>query len=263
MNGEPPVVRLTGIETRFGRTVIHSGLGMEVAAGEMVSLVGGSGSGKTTLLRHIMGLTRPQKGSVDLFGEPLFAGSNLMQRARRRRFGVLFQQGALFSALNVAENIAFPLREIGVATAREIDILVAQKMAMVELEPHQAFLMPAELSGGMIKRVALARALVLEPELLMLDEPTAGLDPERSTGFVKLIRELHRRLSLTVILVTHDIDTLAALSTKIAVLAEKRIVSYGTLEKTVAFAHPFIERFFGGEQGKRALVQHQGKGADG
>jgi phospholipid/cholesterol/gamma-HCH transport system ATP-binding protein len=255
---DAPVIRLAGIGTRFGTTVIHEDLELEIARGEMVSLVGGSGSGKTTLLRHIIGLTRPYAGQVELFGEPLFSGSGTVQRNRRRRFGVLFQQGALFSALNVAENIAFPLRELRIASPAEIDTLVAQKMAMVELEAHHAVLMPAELSGGMVKRVALARALVLEPELLLLDEPTAGLDPERSALFVALIRELHKRLSLTVVLVTHDIDTLAALSTKIAVLAERRIVSYGSLEETVAFDHPFVERFFGGEQGRRALSRHHG-----
>ena len=255
----PPVVRLVNITTRFGSTVIHQGLALDIARGEMVSLVGGSGSGKTTLLRHIIGLTRPQAGHVELFGEPLLAGSALAQRARRRRFGVLFQQGALFSALNVAENIAFPLRELKIATPGEIDTLVAQKMAMVELEAHHAVLMPAELSGGMVKRVALARALILEPELLLLDEPTAGLDPDRSASFVALIRELHRRLGLTVVLVTHDIDTLAALSTKIAVLAERRIVSFGTLAQTIEFDHPFTQRFFGGEQGRRALARYAGE----
>ena len=254
------MIALSGIVTRFGRTVVHDGVDLEVAPGEMVSLVGGSGSGKTTLLRHIIGLTRPVAGSVRLFGEPLFSGSARVQRARRRRFGVLFQQGALFSALTVAENIGFPLRELGLVRSDEVDDLVAQKMAMVELEPAHATLMPAELSGGMVKRVALARALALEPELLLLDEPTAGLDPDRSASFVELIRSLQRRLSLTVVLVTHDIDTLVALSTKIAVLAERRIVSYAGLEETMAVKHPFIERFFGGEHGRRAL-ERAGRGA--
>lgn len=254
----PAVVDLNGVVTRFGATVVHEDLDLRVERGEMVSLVGGSGSGKTTLLRHLIGLTRPQAGSVVVFGEPLMAGSIRMQRARRRRFGVLFQQGALFSALNVADNIGFPLRELGIVRNAEINDLVAQKMAMVELEPQHAVLMPAELSGGMIKRVALARALALEPELLLLDEPTAGLDPDRSASFVALIRALHRRLALTVVLVTHDIDTLAALSTKVAVLADRRIVSYASLDDTISVSHPFIERFFGGEQGRRALSRHTG-----
>lgn len=251
------VVELNGVVTRFGQNVVHDGLNLRVESGEMVSLVGGSGSGKTTLLRHIIGLTRPAAGTVRLFGEPLFEGNLETQRARRRRFGVLFQQGALFSALTVGENIAFPLQELGVATPGEVQALVAQKMRMVELEPAHAQLMPSELSGGMIKRVALARALVLEPELLLLDEPTAGLDPHRSAQFVELIRSLQHLLGLTVILVTHDIDTLAALSTKIAVLAEKRILSYAPLAETMALDHPFIHSFFAGEQGRRALARQQ------
>lgn len=217
---------------------------MRVERGEIVSLIGGSGSGKTTLLRHLIGLTKPYCGSVKLFGEPLLSGDMAAQRMRRRRFGVLFQQGALFSALNVAENIGFPLRELRVANNEEISDLVARKLAMVEMGPEHALLMPAELSGGMVKRVALARALALEPELLLLDEPTAGLDPDLSASFVELIRGLQRRLNLTIVLITHDIDTLMALSTKVAVLAERHIVSYASVKDTVTGAHPFVQRFF-------------------
>ena len=254
MNAQP-VIELRDIVTRFGSNVVHDGIDMSVARGEVVALVGGSGSGKTTLLRHVIGLTRPARGEVTLFGEPLFSGSVREQRMRRQRFGVLFQQGALFSALNVAENIGFPLRELHVATDREIRDLVALKLAMVELEPSTALLMPAELSGGMVKRVALARALALEPELLLLDEPTAGLDPDRSTAFVELVRSLREQLGLTVVLVTHDLDTLSALSSKVAVLAERRILSYAPLEDTMELEHPFIERFFRGERGRRAMAR--------
>lgn len=239
-----PVVELQGISTRFGSKLVHDGLDLSIESGEMVALVGGSGSGKTTLLRHIIGLTRPASGSVKLFGEDLFSGGIANQRQRRRRFGVLFQQGALFSALTVAENIALPLRELKLATDAELDDLVALKLEMVGLRPEDALLMPAELSGGMIKRVALARALALEPELLLLDEPTAGLDPERSASFVALIRTLHKALELTVVLVTHDVDTLKALATQVAVLADGRIVSLASVEATQASDHPFIKRFF-------------------
>lgn len=252
---DQPVIELRDIVTRFGNNLVHDGIDMSVARGEVVALVGGSGSGKTTLLRHVIGLTRPARGEVTLFGEPLFSGSVREQRMRRRRFGVLFQQGALFSALNVAENIGFPLRELHVATDREIRDLVALKLAMVELEPSTALLMPAELSGGMVKRVALARALALEPELLLLDEPTAGLDPDRSTAFVELVRSLREQLGLTVVLVTHDLDTLSALSSKVAVLAERRILSYAPLEDTMELEHPFVERFFRGERGRRAMAR--------
>lgn len=250
-----PVIALSGIVTRFGRNLVHDGIDLDIARGEIVALVGGSGSGKTSLLRHIIGLTRPAAGAVQLFGEPLHDGSVHEQVARRRRCGVLFQQGALFSAFSVGENIAFPVREERVATDEEVRQLVALKLAMVEMEPQHALLMPAELSGGMVKRVALARALALEPELLLLDEPTAGLDPDRSSSFVQLILALRRELGLTVVLVTHDLDTLAAMSSKVAVLADRKIVSYASLDETLKVEHPFIERFFRGEQGRRALTR--------
>lgn len=249
-----PVIELRGIVTRFGDNLVHDGIDLSIGRGEIVALVGGSGSGKTTLLRHLIGLTRPAAGELRLFGAPLFSGDAVAQRERRRRFGVLFQQGALFSAMTVAENIAFPLRELRVASGAEIDALVALKLAMVELAPEVALLMPAELSGGMIKRVALARALALEPELLLLDEPTAGLDPDRSAAFVALIRSLQKQLGLTVVLVTHDVDTLAALVSKVAVLAERRIISCASLEDTMRVEHPFIDRFFRGPVGRRALA---------
>ncbi len=249
MGNTTPIIELDSIVTRFGDNVVHDNLNLHVEQGEVVGLIGGSGSGKTTLLRHIIGLTRPASGTVSLFGEPLFSGDIQTQRERRRRFGVLFQQGALFSALNVGENIGFPLRELRVTTESEIRDLVALKLMMVELDQSQALLMPAELSGGMVKRVALARALATEPELLLLDEPTAGLDPDRSVAFVRLIRALHRQLGLTVVLVTHDVESLKALATKVAVLAQRRIISYASLEETMKIDDPFIQRFFfAGEQ---------------
>lgn len=253
-----PVVRLEGICTRFGRNVVHEGLDLSIGRGEIVALVGGSGSGKTALLRHVIGLTRPASGRVEVFGETLDAGSAAERLARQRRMGVLFQHGALFSAFTVARNIAFPLRELGVVEEAEIDALVALKLAMVEMEPAHALLMPAELSGGMVKRAALARALALEPELLLLDEPTAGLDPDRSASFVRLILALHRELGLTVVLVTHDLDTLAAMATSVAVLAERRIVSHASLDETLALDHPFVARFFRGLRARRTVEARPG-----
>ena len=252
-----PVIRIQDLATRFGDVWVHNGLNLEGARGELVSLVGGSGSGKTTLLRQIIGLLLPNRGSIELFGEPLFGGGVARERALRQRFGVLFQHGALFSAFNVFDNIAFPLRELKRYDEDAIHDLVMLKLSMVELLPRHGRLMPAELSGGMVKRVALARALALEPELLLLDEPTAGLDPDRSDCFVRLIRMLSEELGLTVMLVTHDLDTLAALSTRVAVLAEQRILAYGLAEEIMHIDHPFIRNFFLSERSVRAL-HHSG-----
>jgi phospholipid/cholesterol/gamma-HCH transport system ATP-binding protein len=212
----------------------------------MVALVGASGSGKTTLLRHLIGLKAPTQGEVRIFDEPLFGGDAIRQQVLRRRFGVLFQNGALFSAFSVFDNVAFPLRETRLFNEATIAALVRLKLDMVELLPRHGALMPAELSGGMVKRVALARALALDPELLLLDEPTAGLDPDRALSFVKLIRMLGDELALTVVLATHDLGTLSALSTQVAVLAEQRILAYAPLAHVMQIEHPFIQKFFVG-----------------
>ncbi|MEW6164305.1 MAG: ATP-binding cassette domain-containing protein [Pseudomonadota bacterium] len=249
-----PVIAIRDLSTRFGEVWVHRHLDLEIAAGEMVALVGGSGSGKTTLLRQIIGLLTPTEGDISLFGEPLFGGGVVRERALRQRFGVLFQQGALFSAFSVFDNIAFPLRELKTLDEDTIRDLVLLKLEMVELLPRHAALMPAELSGGMVKRVALARALALEPELLLLDEPTAGLDPDRSDSFVRLTRMLGEELGLTVVLVTHDLDTLAALATRVAVLAEQRILAYGPVDGIMRVDHPFIRNFFHSERSQRALA---------
>ena len=256
MNASAPVIRIRDLHTRFGRTVIHRSIDLDVPAGEIVGLVGGSGSGKTTLLREIVGLLEPTSGSVELFGQPVLGADASTRRAVRRRFGMLFQQGALFSAFSVFDNIAFPLRELRTLDEDLIRALVFMKLGLVELAPEHAALMPAELSGGMIKRVALARALALEPELLVLDEPTAGLDPDLADNFVKLIRMLQRELGFTVIMVTHDLETLAGLATRVAVLAEQRIVAYGTPAEVLAVDHPFIRNFFCSEHAT-ALMQRR------
>ena len=248
-----PIISVCELYTRFGDVWVHKNLSLDIEPGEMVSLVGGSGSGKTTLLRQIIGLLTPTRGDIRLFGEPLCGGGAGRERKLRQRFGVLFQQGALFSAFNVYDNIAFPLRELKTLDEDMIHDLVQLKLAMVELLPRHGQLMPAELSGGMIKRVALARALALEPELLLLDEPTSGLDPDRSDSFVRLVRSLGEELGLTVVLVTHDLDTLAALSTKVAVLADQRIMTYDTLDAIIRIDHPFIRNFFLSERSTRAL----------
>lgn len=243
---KPPICEIRGLWTEYGPTVIHNDLHLEIRHGEVMALVGGSGSGKTTLLRHIVGLTEPNRGDIKLFGTTLSTLDREGQRQARNRFGMLFQQGALFSALSVFENIAFPLRELRQFDEDTIHLLVMHKLALVELEPKHAWLLPAQLSGGMIKRVGLARALALEPELLVLDEPTAGLDPDRSEKFVQLIKNLRHQLGLTVIFVTHDLDTLASLTDRVAVLADQHIVACCTLAELSKIEHPFVQNFFQG-----------------
>lgn len=245
-----PVVELRGIDTRFGAVTVHRDLSLSVAPGQIVGLLGGSGSGKTTLLREMLGLQRPSAGSVRLFGVDLDDPDQRLQRSVRRRLGMLFQHGALFSALSVFDNIAFPLRELRCLDEDWIRRLVHLKLAMVELEPSHGALMPAELSGGMVKRVALARALALEPELLLLDEPTAGLDPDRSQNFVDLVASLQQSLGLTVVMVTHDLATLAGLASHVAVLADQHIVAFGPKEQVMTSDHPFVTGFFGADRRK-------------
>ncbi|MCE1242469.1 ATP-binding cassette domain-containing protein [Oryzomicrobium sp.] len=249
MNGpcDPtPAVALDQVWSRYGRHVIHQGISLEVPRRSVCAIVGGSGSGKTTLLRQMVGLLPPWQGQVRLFGADLYRVPGDERRALKRRLGVLFQQGALFSALSVYDNIAFPLRELKWFDPDLIRALVLQKLAQVELEPRHAHLMPAELSGGMVKRVALARALALEPDLLVLDEPTSGLDPDRSRSFVHLIRCLQEALHFTVVMVTHDVESLSALATQVAVLADGQLVAVGSPEAVRRSGHPFIQAFFAG-----------------
>ncbi len=245
---KPFVVEICGLSTRIGDRLVHRNLDLRVERGQVVGLVGGSGSGKTTLLRQILGLIQPASGSVRLFGEDLGAAGAVAQSALLRRLGMLFQAGALFSALPAFDNIAFPLRELKCLDEDWIRRLVNLKLTMVELEVEHGKLMPAELSGGMVKRVALARALALEPELLLLDEPTAGLDPERSRSFVKLLGQLQGELGLTVIMVTHDAETLAGLATHIAVLADRHIIKSGTVDDVMSEDHPFLAGFRDGDK---------------
>jgi len=248
-----PVIELRGVTTRFGKIVIHDDIDLDVEAGQILCLVGGSGSGKTTLLREIVGLLPPSHGTVRLFGQPVLDADPRIRRDVRRRFGMLFQHGALFSALTVFDNIAFPLRELRILDEKLIHDLVFMKLAMVELEPRHGMLMPAELSGGMIKRVALARALALEPELLVLDEPTSGLDPDLADNFVQLIGTLQKQLGFTVVMVTHDLDTLAGLATRVAVLAGQRIIAHGSPPEILEVDHPFIQSFFSSEHARAAM----------
>lgn len=250
----PPLVEIDGLWTKFGKTVVHQDLNLEIYSGEILSIVGGSGTGKTVLLRQMLGLERPSHGTVKVFGEDISAADADQLRRMRNHWGMLFQQGALYSALTVFDNIAQPMRELRALPEDVIYDAVLLKMNMVGLGIEHAFKMPADLSGGMIKRASLARALALEPQLLFLDEPTAGLDPDLSDAFVTLIQSLHRELGLTVVMVTHDLDTLFALSTRIAVLAEKHVIAIGPTRDVLAVDHPFIKQFFLGARGQRALA---------
>ncbi|WP_295854981.1 ATP-binding cassette domain-containing protein [uncultured Xylophilus sp.] len=250
----PPVVEIAGLWTAFGtgkkRVVIHEDLALTIRQGEILSLVGGSGTGKTVLLRQMLGLETPAQGTVTVLGEP---ASQMGRRGASSRVGMLFQHGALFSAFSVLDNIAFPLRELKTlptALAREAAMV---KLQMVGLKPGDATKAPSDLSGGMVKRVALARALIMDPPLLLLDEPTAGLDPSSSDAFVELLRSLHQELGLTVVMVTHDLDTLFALSTRVAVLADRKVVADGSPTEVAAVDHPFIRDYFLGERGRRAM----------
>lgn len=239
------IIEIKDLHTRFGDHVIHRDITLSVYRGEILTLIGGSGSGKTTLLRQMLGLEKPSQGSVRVFGKPARGISLNPQRKHiRNRSGVLFQQGALFSALTVFDNVALPLRELHTLSESVIHDLVMIKLDMVAIEPEHAYKMPATLSGGMIKRVALARALALDPELLFLDEPTAGLDPELSESFVDLILTLRSEMDLTIVMVTHDLDTLVALSDRIAVLADQRVIITGTLSEVCQHQHPFISSYF-------------------
>jgi phospholipid/cholesterol/gamma-HCH transport system ATP-binding protein len=252
--GEAPMVDIRKLSSVFvspeTTTTIHKDLDLKVERGEVLSIVGGSGTGKTVLLRQILGLETPASGEIRVMGQPL---AKLSRKGAASRIGMLFQHGALFSAFSVLDNISFPLREMRTlppAIAREAAMV---KLQMVGLKPGDADKMPSELSGGMVKRAALARALIMDPPLLLLDEPTAGLDPDSSDAFVALLRSLHRELGLTVIMVTHDLDTLFELSTRIAVLAERRVIVTGPPKDVIAFHHPFVHDFFLGERGQRAM----------
>lgn len=254
MNTEACAIRMRDIHTRFGDNEVHRGISLCVHYGERLALVGGSGSGKTTLLREMIGLLQPTSGSVQVFGEDLNTGDPSRVQALRNRCGVLFQAGALFTDLCVFDNIALPLRELGGIDERLVNDLVMLKLQMVDLAPAVAAVMPYELSGGMVKRVALARALALEPELLFLDEPTSGLDPVASDKFVQLINRLHRDLGFTMVMITHDLPTLPDLCDRIAVLADGGMVTLGTLREIMQVDHPFVREFFHGSRAARVLV---------
>jgi phospholipid/cholesterol/gamma-HCH transport system ATP-binding protein len=246
-----PVIRVEGLRTRFGQLVVHDQLDLEVQHGEVLGIVGGSGTGKSVLLRQLLGLMRPERGRVEVLGHDLATLSDAARRALQALQGVLFQDGALFSSLTVAQNIQVPLRERLSLPERLLDQLAGLKLAMVGLPLDSCGRYPSELSGGMRKRAGLARALALDPQLLFLDEPTAGLDPIGAAEFDRLIRRLQQSLGLTVVMVTHDLDSLATICDRVAALVDKRTV-VGTLSQLRKLQHPWLQAYFHGPRGRAA-----------
>lgn len=253
MNTDDHAVRLEQVYTRYGARVVHEDINLVIHRGERIGLVGGSGSGKSTLLREMIGLLPPSSGRVSVFGQALYQPGSDPARMLRNRCGVLFQGGALFTDLNVYDNVALPLRELQTLDEALIRELVFLKLRLVGLEPHVGAMMPSELSGGMVKRASLARALALEPELLFLDEPTSGLDPIGSENFIRVIGRLHADLGFTMVLVTHDLLALPALCDRIAVLADGRLAVVGTLEDVMACDHPTVQALFHGDRAQHVF----------
>jgi phospholipid/cholesterol/gamma-HCH transport system ATP-binding protein len=255
-----PVVQIRGLRTRFGPQVVHDGLDLEVHPGEVLGVVGGSGSGKSVLLRHVLGLLRPERGEVEVLGHDIWRLGERERYDLQARQGVLFQNGALFSSLTVAENIQAPWRERLRLPERLLQQLTALKLGLVGLPNDACHKYPAELSGGMRKRASLARALALDPEILFLDEPTAGLDPIGAAAFDRLIGGLQRSLGLTVVMVTHDLDSLVAICDRVAALVDRRAV-VGTLQELRKLDHPWLRAYFDGPRGRAALPTGTGVGA--
>jgi phospholipid/cholesterol/gamma-HCH transport system ATP-binding protein len=247
------VIEVHGLRNVFGEQVIHDGLDLEVRRGEILGVVGGSGTGKSVLMRSIIGLQQPDAGDVRVFDVAVGNATEAQMQAIRKRWGILFQGAALFSTLTVAENVEVPLREFYPRlSGKVLDEIAAYKIVMVGLPADAGPKYPAELSGGMKKRAGISRALALDPELLFLDEPTAGLDPIGASAFDQLVLELRERLGLTVFLITHDLDTLHAICDRVAVLADRKVIAVGTIPELLALDHEWIQEYFRGPRGRAA-----------
>jgi phospholipid/cholesterol/gamma-HCH transport system ATP-binding protein len=253
--GCDPIIEVKGLKNAFSDQVVHESLDLTVCRGEIIGVVGGSGTGKSVLMRSIIGLQTPDSGEIEVFGEPMIGRDEEEAKHVRRRWGVLFQGGALFSTLTVAENVQVPIKEFFSGLDPELlDEIAAYKVSMVGLPADAGAKFPAELSGGMRKRAGIARALALDPELLFLDEPTAGLDPIGAAAFDQLVSELRDALGLTVFLITHDLDTLHAICDRVAVLADRKVIAIGTIAELLALDHEWIQEYFNGPRGRAAAT---------
>jgi len=251
MSDNTPIISIRGVVNRFGSQVIHDGVDLDVRAGEVMGIVGGSGSGKSVLLRTMLGLQRPKSGTVSMEGRDITAMSEKDLMHVKQRYGVTFQHGALFTALTVAENVQLPMREHFHLEDALLKTLTELRLRMVGLPVEAGEKLPSQLSGGMIKRAGLARALALDPKILFLDEPTSGLDPISAAAFDKLVLYLQKSLKLTIVMITHDLDTIMATCDRVAVLVDKKMV-VDTLEKIVQNPHPWIQEYFHGPRARAA-----------
>ena len=258
-----PVIEISGLCTRFGDHVVHADLALEVRRAEIFALIGGSGSGKSTLLREMILLHRPDAGSIRVLGTDLHDPDAAAALGLRLRCGVMFQHGGLFASLNVRENVGLPLREHTRLDDALIDGIATAKLALSGLPAQAAGQLPAELSGGMLKRASLARALALDPELLFLDEPTAGLDPSSADGVDELVLSLRELFGLTIVMITHDLDLLWQVADRVAVLADGRVQGVGSMAELAAMDNPAVRPFFEGPRARSAQSQSQSKGGRG
>jgi phospholipid/cholesterol/gamma-HCH transport system ATP-binding protein len=250
------VIDVRGLETRFGSHVVHENLDLQVVPGEVIGIVGGSGTGKSVLVRQIIMLANPYRGSVKLFGHETVGIDPEGANALRRRFGMMFQGGALFSSLTVLENVSVPLIEHTKLPLKTVEELAMMKIVLAGLDPDAGAKLPKELSGGMLKRAAVARALALDPALIFLDEPSAGLDPVSGAALDDLILQLRASLGLTLVMISHDLDSLWRVTDRVAFLGEKRILELASMKELSTSAHPLIANYFGGPRGRVAMEQH-------
>ncbi|MGB5864588.1 MAG: ABC transporter ATP-binding protein [Sulfitobacter sp.] len=255
-----PIIRVRGLVTRFGTHTVHDGLDLDVRRGEIIGVVGGSGTGKSVLLRAIVGLLEPNEGQIEVFGESVRATSDEQYRALRRHWGVMFQDGALFSSLTVRQNVEAPMREQLNLDDQLRETLAGIKVRMVGLPENAMSKYPSELSGGMRKRAGFARAIAMDPEIVFLDEPTAGLDPIGAAAFDILIKQLQASLGLTVFLVTHDLDSLHAICDRIAVLADQKVLAVGPMDEMLKIDHPWVHEYFHGPRARAAFSSAQKEG---